>query len=1102
MRARQIAPLALVLALTATGFLVANHLAERDARRDAERSADVAAAEIRGRVEQAASLTESLRQFMLDAGGTGVTSDQFASNAYRWLSPAGFSAAAWVERVPDARRAAYERRIGQPIVTTDLQRAVVPARSHSAYLAATLVSGFSPMPVPGIDLSREPGMAAALARATRVDGVAATGVASANSGTGGLFLVAPAPNLVDRVLRPGYVVVFASDPALRSAAREAPTVQIAAAGTPTDATAGARTVTGTFTAAGRRFDVAVPREPVKGAAAVLPWMILAAGLVLAGLAAALGLSGARRARAQDELDRIFTLSPDVIAVADFHGRFTRVNPAAERILGYTQQELVTRPYSDFVHPEDRERTEAQAAAISRGKATLSFENRYVRRDGSLRILEWTSTPVVEDGLMYGVARDVTERREDELELARLAAEQAALRRVATLVAREASQEEVFRAIAEESGQLLGTDEIRMVRYEEDHLVVVGSAGEATDVFPLGTRHALADDSVAAQVSRTGRPARRDRYATAGGSIPESVRSIGIHSAVAAPIRVEGRLWGAITAATRREAPLPREAETRLGQFTELIATAIANTESHARAERLAEEQAALRRVATLVAKEASLADVFAKVAEEMASALGDVDCALFRDEGDGTGTVVAVWGAHVSAGFPPGTRLPIDGDGVIASVLREGRPWRIAEYTGVAGPIADRARALGTRSAVGCPIVVGGRTWGAMAASKYEGDGFPPETELRIAQFAELVATAIANAEARAEVERLAEEQAALRRVATLVAKGAPPGAVFDAVAAEMERVLDADQVMLSRYEPGDEVAVVANRGARASQEGESVTALVRRTERPARMENDDGAHGAAVGAPIVVDGRVWGVVVASWTGEEPPPADTEERMAQFAQLLDTAIANADSRDQLTASRARLLTEGDDARRRVVRDLHDGAQQRLVHTMLTLKLAQRALLAHDEDPESLIAEALEQAERCNTELRELAHGILPPVLTRGGLRGAVRSVVARLGLPVDVHVPTERFAPEIEASAYFMVAEALTNVVKHSHADHALVSAAVENGILHVEVRDNGIGGADADGHGLVGMADRVSALGGRLVVDSPPGGGTVVHATLALSAV
>jgi signal transduction histidine kinase len=224
--------------------------------------------------------------------------------------------------------------------------------------------------------------------------------------------------------------------------------------------------------------------------------------------------------------------------------------------------------------------------------------------------------------------------------------------------------------------------------------------------------------------------------------------------------------------------------------------------------------------------------------------------------------------------------------------------------------------------------------------------------------------------------------------------------------------------------------------------------------------------------------------------------------MAQFAQLLDTAIANADSRDQLTASRARLLTEGDDARRRVVRDLHDGAQQRLVHTMLTLKLAQRALLAHDEDPESLLAEALEQAERCNIELRELAHGILPPVLTRGGLRGAVRSVVARLGLPVDVHVPTERFAPEIEASAYFMVAEALTNVVKHSHADHALVSAAVENGILHVEVRDNGIGGADADGHGLVGMADRVSALGGRLVVDSPPGGGTVVHATLALSAV
>jgi len=373
-----------------------------------------------------------------------------------------------------------------------------------------------------------------------------------------------------------------------------------------------------------------------------------------------------------------------------------------------------------------------------------------------------------------------------------------------------------------------------------------------------------------------------------------------------------------------------------------------------------------------------------------------------------------------------------------------------------------------------------------------------------------------------ASLAQLAEEQAALRRVATLVAEGAAPTAVFDAVAAEMEGLLHADGVTLSRYEPGSEVTVVAHRGSNARRvppgsrvrhEGENVTTMVRRSERPARMESYAGTHGAiaelvhnlgvraTVGAPVVVDGLLWGVVIANWRGEESPPAGTEERMAQFAQLLDTAIANADSRDQLTASRARLLTAADEARRRVVRDLHDGAQQRLVHTIVMLKLAQRALREKDEEAESLVGEALEQAEQGHTELRELAHGILPAVLTRGGLGEGVRSVVGRLDLPVQVDVPAERFPADIEASAYFIVAEALTNVVKHANAGRAEVRASVEDGMLHVEVRDDGIGGADPGGHGLVGIADRATALGGRLKIENPVGGGTLVAATLPLSA-
>jgi signal transduction histidine kinase len=183
----------------------------------------------------------------------------------------------------------------------------------------------------------------------------------------------------------------------------------------------------------------------------------------------------------------------------------------------------------------------------------------------------------------------------------------------------------------------------------------------------------------------------------------------------------------------------------------------------------------------------------------------------------------------------------------------------------------------------------------------------------------------------------------------------------------------------------------------------------------------------------------------------------------------------------------------------VVRDLHDGAQQRLVSTILTLRLAERALQARDGNAESLIGDALEELTLGNEELRELAHGLLPPVLTEGGLRAGVDSVVSRLDVPVEVEVPAERFPAEIEASAYFIVAEALTNVVKHAHAGRAEVRAFVDDGMLRVEVRDDGIGGADPDGRGLIGLRDRATAFGGRLDVESPAGGGTLVAATLPL---
>jgi PAS domain S-box-containing protein len=872
----------------------------------------------------------------------------------------------------------------------------------------------------------------------------------------------------------------------------------------------------------RRSQAAVSQSSLDNGRA-LPWIILALAVTLGVLAAALRVNTRRRAQAQGELDQIFNLAADMIAVGDFDGRMTRINRAVRQVLGYTEEEFLAKPYLEFVHPDDRRSTAAEAAAIVRGKRTLSFENRFEHKDGSYRVLDWTATPVVEQQVIYGVARDVTERHKAEAERNRLADEQAALRRVATLVANEAPPPEVFAAVTEEAAQVLDTDAVAMLRLEPDgSATLIAQSPTPWEPPPLGTRLTLEGENVLARVFATEQTVRFDDWEGATGAVAAMAQRLGIRSSVGTPIVVNGRPWGAMIAASGRREPLATDAESRIGQFTALVATAIANAEARSSLSRLVDEQAALRRVAMLVAEDAPAAELLAKVTEEVGSLFGfPVASVILRYEPDHTATVAALWG-----GRPPGLvemhdRLPIDDTYVTSRVFREQRPVRVDDYSISTGEIAHDAARHGIASAVGCPIVVPGRLWGAMVVARYASEPLPGDTERRVSQFTELISTAIANAEARAEVRELAEEQAALRRVATLVAEGAPATAVFEAVAGQMERVLGAHGVTLSRYEPHEEVTVLAHSGSdprrvptgtRISHRGNNVTSLVRASKRSARMEHREASRDeiaeltrgeavrASVGAPIVVEGELWGVAVANWRGEKVPHPDTEERMARFAELLDTAVANADSRDQLAASRARLVTEADDARRRVVRDLHDGAQQRLVHTIVTLKLAQRAQQEDGASTDALIAEALEHAQQGNAALRELAHGILPAILIEGGLRAGIETVVSRLDLPVEVHVPDQRFSTEVEASAYFIVSEALTNVVKHSHASRAEVRSTVAGRLLRVEVRDDGIGGADPNGHGLVGLADRVSALGGRLHVESPTDGGTVVTATLPLS--
>jgi signal transduction histidine kinase len=374
----------------------------------------------------------------------------------------------------------------------------------------------------------------------------------------------------------------------------------------------------------------------------------------------------------------------------------------------------------------------------------------------------------------------------------------------------------------------------------------------------------------------------------------------------------------------------------------------------------------------------------------------------------------------------------------------------------------------------------------------------------------------------RDDLQRFADEQAALRRVATLVAQGAPNAEVFEAVTREVGLQCNAELARMERFEPDDTVSAIAawSRGREAelavgerfALEGPSIAAQVHATGRPARVDTFAGMAGpiareaqalgirSSVGCPIVVGGRTWGVIAASRTREAPFPPETESRIADFTELVAAAVSNADARADLIESRARLLNAGDEARRRVVRDLHDGAQQRFVHAILTLKLARRALAAGDDETGSaFVDEALDQAEQANDELRELAHGILPAALTAGGLAPAVNALVSRLRVPVRTEMPEERFAPEIEASAYFVVAEALTNVAKHSGAHHADVTVRVDDSELRVDVRDDGVGGARPEGSGLVGLDDRVAALGGRLQIASPRGRGTRVAATLPL---
>jgi signal transduction histidine kinase len=493
-----------------------------------------------------------------------------------------------------------------------------------------------------------------------------------------------------------------------------------------------------------------------------------------------------------------------------------------------------------------------------------------------------------------------------------------------------------------------------------------------------------------------------------------------------------------------------------------------------------------------------------------------------RYELDGTATECANFNRGERL-FPVGVRWSIEGTNILRLVRDSGGAARINDYSGLEGQMAEIVRRSGIRSTVGVPIVVAGRVWGTMVGSTTEADPLPEDTASRLADFTEVLATAIENAESREALERLAHEQAALRRVATLVAEGVQPAKVFSALCEEVNRLLGAQTCVIVRLETDGSVTVVAqggrttpalSLGARVTPERGWVLTAALETGRPARKDDYGDASGSmpgiirgldiesAVGVPIVVEGALWGVIVIG-AMRELFPKDTEQRLEAFTELAATAIANAESRSELAASRRRIVAASDEARRRIERDLHDGTQQQLVSLSLALRAAEADVPPGSGSLQSELSAIVAGLTEALEDLQELSRGIHPAILSQGGLAPALRTLARRSTIRVDLNLDVGRGSrlPEpVEVAAYFVASEALANATKHAQASRIELSLVPFDGSLLLSIRDDGVGGADAArGSGLVGLTDRVEALGGRIDVESAPGGGTSLVATLPL---
>jgi signal transduction histidine kinase len=521
-------------------------------------------------------------------------------------------------------------------------------------------------------------------------------------------------------------------------------------------------------------------------------------------------------------------------------------------------------------------------------------------------------------------------------------------------------------------------------------------------------------------------------------------------------------------------------------FRGLLSISVRAAQERAGTQRLVEEHQALRALATLAARGATAEELFAAATHTVGELVGAEIAALGR------------FGAHDSVEY-------------IACWSRSGD----------AVDLPDNREALSATAGVRATVMVDGRPWGVLSVSFPDERPAAADTGARLAPFTELLAAAVVSAGTRDGLTLLADEHAALRRVATLVAQGAPREEVYSALTKEAALHLGADITSLSRIDDGDWMTTLATwrrsgdpiATARWPLSGENMSITVARTGRAARNDDYSTATGAlaelvrsqgaaqGVAVPVIVEDRVWGVMAAFSEAGRALPTDTEQRLGEFTALLGIAIANTETRRELAASRARIVATTDGARRRIERDLHDGAQQRLVSLGLELQGALAATPPHLHDLRRALADISTGLSDAQDRLREIAHGVHPAILAESGLGPALKSLSRQSATPVmlDVSVPL-RLSEQIEVAGYYVVREALENADKHAQAKSVTVRVKVVDDVLRIVVRDDGVGGADpAAGSGLVGLRDRVETVSGSFSVRSRAGAGTTLSVEIPL---